>query len=433
MTDTTPHDGNTSPLETMDPSVPHPPRRRRGRRAALVGVGSLAVIGLGTAALAGRDWSGGSAGPTTAKPGPTVAITRTDLSVSLRLDGALAYAGAAVVYAPGRTQDPRSGGKDGTDGKDGTNDRDGKGEKDGKGNADPPDTPTGPGTLTALPIPGKQVQRGDPLYAVDGAPIPLLYGDAPLWRPLHAGMSDGADVRLLESNLSALGFAGPLRVDDRFTDGTAEAIKRWQKALHLPETGRILPSDVSIQPDAVRVGAVKAALGAPAQGEIAAVTSTRRVVTVELPVDRQTLVHDGVKVTVVLPGDRSTDGTVSKVGTVLSAKPEDKDGGGGGGRGGSTDPKLPIEIALDRPQDAGVLDGAPVTVRITTETRPQVLAVPVNALVALPDGAGYGLELVGADGVLRTVPIRTGLYAGDRVEVSGEGLAAGTKVRVPVS
>lgn len=281
---------------------------------------------------------------------------------------------------------------------------------------------------------GQAVKRGEPMYHVDGRPVPLFYGDAPLWRNLAEGVANGKDVRLLELNLAALGHGASLKVDDRFTEGTTTAIKRWQKASGVPQTGRVSPADVSVQPDAVRVTAVKATLGAPAQGEIASVSGQRRVVTVKLPVDRQTLVKQGVPVTVVLPGDKSTPGTVARIGTVVS--PDGGDGGGpGGGKGGgggSTGPTLPVEITLDRPEDVGALDGAPVTVRVVSETRKDVLSLPVNALLALAEG-GYGVEVVDPSGFRHVVAVRTGLFANNRVEVTGDGLAPGTKVRVPAS
>jgi multidrug efflux system membrane fusion protein len=53
--------------------------------------------------------------------------------------------------------------------------------------------------------------------------------------------------------------------------------------------------------------------------------------------------------------------------------------------------------------------------------------VPVNALVARR-GGGYGVELAAGR---RIVPVRTGLFAGGYVEVSGSGIRAGTRVVVP--
>ena len=77
----------------------------------------------------------------------------------------------------------------------------------------------------------------------------------------------------------------------------------------------------------------------------------------------------------------------------------------------------------------GSLDGAPVTVSVTRETRENVLTVPVDALLALAEG-GYGVELVTGDGASRLVGVETGLFADGRVEVTGE-IAEGDEVLVP--
>ena len=58
-----------------------------------------------------------------------------------------------------------------------------------------------------------------------------------------------------------------------------------------------------------------------------------------------------------------------------------------------------------------------------------MLTVPVAALVALAEG-GYGVEVV--DGRrTRYVAVETGLFAGGRVEVTGDGLAEGMTVGMP--
>jgi hypothetical protein len=55
--------------------------------------------------------------------------------------------------------------------------------------------------------------------------------------------------------------------------------------------------------------------------------------------------------------------------------------------------------------------------------------VPVSALLAL-SGGGYGLELVTATGGHRLVGVTAGIFAGGLVQVSGAGLAPGSKVVV---
>jgi hypothetical protein len=43
-----------------------------------------------------------------------------------------------------------------------------------------------------LPAPGQVVERGQAAYEVDTAPVPLMYGTRPAWRPLGLGMTSGA-------------------------------------------------------------------------------------------------------------------------------------------------------------------------------------------------------------------------------------------------
>jgi hypothetical protein len=73
-------------------------------------------------------------------------------------------------------------------------------------------------------------------------------------------------------------------------------------------------------------------------------------------------------------------------------------------------------------------------VSITTATVRGVLAVPVNALIALA-GGGYAVEEVASAGVRKLVAVSVGLFddAAGMVQVSGSGLAAGQRVVVPAS
>jgi hypothetical protein len=80
---------------------------------------------------------------------------------------------------------------------------------------------------------------------------------------------------------------------------------------------------------------------------------------------------------------------------------------------------------MDDPKAGGSLDQAPVTVRLVSEQRKGVLTVPVSALLALKEG-GYGVQ-VGT----RIVPVKLGMFADGRVEITGSGITAGTKVGVP--
>ena len=281
------------------------------------------------------------------------------------------------------------------------------------------------GTITALPAEGAVVTRGKALYRVDGKPVPLLYGRLPAWRALSAGVDDGPDVRQLEQNLVALGYDPDrvITVDDHFSWATRAAVRRLQEVLGLEETGAFRPGDAVWQPGPVRVGELKAGVGDAAGpgSPVLEVTSTSRQVTIDLDASRQPYVRVGDRVDLELPGGRITTGRVVEVGKVATAPQGDG--------AEEADPTVEVVVALDQPKATGSLDQAPVDAAITTEVRKGVLAVPVNALLALAEG-GYAVE-VERQGRRELVGVTTGLFADGQVEVAGGGLRAGDRVVVP--
>jgi hypothetical protein len=68
------------------------------------------------------------------------------------------------------------------------------------------------GIVTMLPAPGQVIRNGQVLYRVDGAPVVLLYGDAPAYRTLAEGAT-GTDVAQLNHDLVALGYVDRADVD----------------------------------------------------------------------------------------------------------------------------------------------------------------------------------------------------------------------------
>jgi multidrug efflux pump subunit AcrA (membrane-fusion protein) len=275
----------------------------------------------------------------------------------------------------------------------------------------------GAGVYTALPAAGQTVSRGQALYAVSGRPIPLLYGGTPLARQLTPGVG-GDDVKELEQNLIALGYGPGLTADGSFTEADATAVKRWQAALGVPRTGVVNPGEAVFLAGALRISQVRVLAGSLAQTgqEIIDGTSPDHVVTVAAR--QQTLVQVGAGVTVSLPSNTSVAGTITDVGTVATTS----------GNGAQQTTTIPVTIALADDAAAGKLDGATVSVSITRASRPNVLAVPVTALLALSSG-GYAVET--ADGRHRRIPVQTGIFSNGLVEVSGPGLVGGLKVLAP--
>jgi multidrug efflux pump subunit AcrA (membrane-fusion protein) len=286
-------------------------------------------------------------------------------------------------------------------------------------------TATNPGMIyTAVPGLGQVITQGQQVYATDGRQVPLFYGTVTPWRAFALGMSDGADVGELTQNLIALGYGSGLTQSNHFSQATADAVKRWQAALGVEQTGAIRMNEVVFAPGPIRVSAVHATVGGAASGgPILDATSTNRIVTVQLSVSQEYLVHSGDAVSIVLPdGKTTTGGHVRDISTVATAP--------SGSNNGST-PTVAVTITLDDPGSSGRLDQAPVNVNITDQSVHGVLAVPINALLTLSEG-GDAVEVVDG-GTRHLVAVQTGLFSSTMVEISGQGITEGTVVEVPSS
>jgi hypothetical protein len=360
--------------------------RRRPLRIALALLASLGLTAVAVAAATGAF--GGSDSESTGSdaasgPAKTATVQRTDLTRSDTLDGTLGYGDATPVQAAGQ------------------------------------------GVLTWLPSAGDTVKRGQALYRLNEQEVPLLYGATPLYRTLDVD-AEGRDVQVLEKNLAALGYTG-FTVDDTYTEGTADAVRDWQEDLGRKETGTVGAGDAVVAPGARRVAEVQGILGGSAGGTVLSWTGTVRTVNVELDVKDEDLVSgDGTKATVKLPDGRTVEAEVTEVGTAVTAAAAT---GGGQSSGAASDPTVPVTLTVNDQQKLGRYQSAPVDVDFKAETRENVLAVPVEALVALREG-GYAVERVTAAGS-EYLAVHTGLFAGGMVEISGAGITEGLKVGVP--
>jgi peptidoglycan hydrolase-like protein with peptidoglycan-binding domain len=275
------------------------------------------------------------------------------------------------------------------------------------------------GTLTWMASGGAKVKRDGKLYAVDGTPVRLWYGTEPMYRKLKNG-DTGTDVEQLKQNLIALGYGTGLAADDEFTDGTTKGVKRWQKDHGLKETGEIGPEAIAFAAGPVRVARAHAAVGdrtGPGQ-QVLTCTSSHRVVRFKVKVSEAALAKPDTKVEVQLP-DGTTSGTIASVGAIARTgdSPDDKT------------PRIDVTVTFDDPEKVSGIDKAPATVKLTGQTRKNVLSVPVGALLALKDGS-FGVQVVDGDHV-REVKVTLGMFAQGRVEITGNGLKAGMRVGVP--
>jgi hypothetical protein len=125
------------------------------------------------------------------------------------------------------------------------------------------------GTFTWLPAVGAVIGRGGTLYRLNNLPVALMYGSVPAYRTLKSGVSDGPDVAELNQNLIELGYdpSGAITDEKHFGEATAAAVRRWQKAQGLSETGEVELGRVVFAPGARRVTSVHVSVGQDPPGE----------------------------------------------------------------------------------------------------------------------------------------------------------------------
>lgn len=271
------------------------------------------------------------------------------------------------------------------------------------------------GTLTSLPAPGTVINAGDTVVTVDGAPVVVLSGPTPMWRALGPGVDDGADVLQLEFALAALGYAEDhdLTVDDEWTSATTRAVEAFQEDHGQDDDGTVDLGEIVWIDGPVRVDSVGGTVGQPAAEAAIEITAPEPSVDVAAGVADADLLPLGGTVDVELPSGTVVTGTVTSVGVTETSE-----------TGEST---VPIEITLDSAED--LADGLPVDVTAKIVSAEGVVAVPVEAVLALAEG-GYAVEVGLADGTTRLVGVELGVFADGYVEVTGE-VAAGDQVVVP--
>jgi hypothetical protein len=305
-------------------------------------------------------------------------------------------------------------------------------------------------TYTYLPNVGDVIRENRPVYSLSNQPVPLLYGAVAAYRAFSVGMSDGPDVGELTHDLIALGYGAGLTQTNNYSSSTATAVERWQRAVGLPSTGEILLGGVVFEPGPIRVTSVTPSVGQSVGGGVGGgtvltATGTTPIVTVDLDVTQEYLVKPGDAVSIVLPNGTSTvGGRIETVGNVATCAGGGGIGTGSGGPGGggsspcsstgsgsNSTPTVTVTVTLDSRPRLATLDQAPVNVNITTQRVSNVLAAPVNALLALA-GGGFGVDVVTGH-TSHLVGVSTGLYDNTFVQVSGSGITAGTRVEVPSS
>ncbi|MGW2211916.1 peptidoglycan-binding protein [Streptomyces sp. NPDC001781] len=436
--------GDTMALRVTVQDEGDPRRPRAGRRKKKALYLAVVAVLLAGGTGAGLLWAGRGGTGSEPESGPKVrqiAVVRTDLSGSREMQGMLGYDSTRTIRSAGE------------------------------------------GRVTWLPDRGATVERGRPLYRVDERPAVIFYGSTPLYRRLDTLGSVGRDIRVVADNLRALGYdigaqpapgtvvrqqapadapapvttgtghgettppagsspspdggagqgtaasqggspsPGPSQSavqegDGVLTSSLMSAIKRWQKDVGMAQTGILGFSDVVVTKSAVRVSDVLAQPGDEAPGDLMTVTATTKSVTVPVESLDMGSIKSGQRVTVVLPDRTTIPGRVAAISTIVQGRQ-----GGQGESGGAGQTKTDVTVSLDDPHSARSIDSAPVQARFQGESKENVLAVPVGALLALREG-GYAVRFSGG----RLVPVDTGMFAQGLVEISGQGVSEGMKV-----
>lgn len=375
---TTEREVDSGPAAASDGPAHHASRGSARSWLWLVIVLALAAVAVGAATALGSDPE--TVAAEEAAPRSTAVVQRRDIVTTTSLSGTLTYADARSVRA-------------------------------GAG-----------GVVTWLPDVGATVEPGQPLFSVDGKPVVLLPGDLPMWRDLSVRSEDGPDVAVLEQAMIELGITdeSSLTVDEDFTSVTAAAVRDLRELVGLPEGESMTVGEVVYLSGAVRVAGADLAVGERVQAGTAVLTVTapERVVTVDLDAGDQGVIAEGETVEVELPDGSGVQGTVTYVAPVAEARTSS-------GQGATTRYVIPVEITLAGGGEA--FDEAPVDITVTSEIATGVLAVPVEALLALAEG-GYALEVMQPTGSTTLVAVTIGEFSHGWVAVAGENITEGLEV-----
>ena len=429
--------------ELAIPSPPELPERSSGRKWK-VATAAAVIVTAGAVAVAVIDpfksapaATGHGIGPTELAP-----VTEQSLSSQTQVNATLGYARSYSVVVPGSGSSAGSSssgsiGATGSTGSTGSSSQGSAGSSGSGGGSG--------GTFTTLPGVGKVVYQGQRLYSIDGSPVVLLYGSIPAYRSVSAGMT-GTDVRSLNADLVALGYATSAELDPHssyFSAATVTALEKLQAKLGVTQTGSLTLGQAVFLPTPARITSVATTVGAPAQPgtQVLQASSNRRLVTAQVDATLQPDVKAGDTVSITLPNNQTTPGVVSSVGTVATNPNSSSSGSSSSGSssssssssGGSGTATIQVNIKPTHPSATGDLTSAPAQVTITTATVRHALVVQVDALLAMTSGDGYAVEVAGANGARHLVPVSLGLFddADGLVQVTSPHLSAGQEVVVP--
>jgi hypothetical protein len=202
-------------------------------------------------------------------------------------------------------------------------------------------------------------------------------------------------------------------VDEEFDADTSAAIKAWQEAQGVDETGTVGMSAVVFSAGERRVSAHLASVGGRSEGEVLGLTGVNQIVALDVAADDVERFAVGDESSVELPDGTLVDGVVWSIAQVATA----------GADGGDATVEVIVALTTQTPE----LDAAPVDVVVTTTIASGVLTVPFRALLALSEG-GYAVEKVTTTGT-QLVGVELGASGDGVIEITGD-VAEGDEVVV---
>jgi len=239
------------------------------------------------------------------------------------------------------------------------------------------------GVVTSI-SPG-EVDSGDVVYVVGRTPVRVVESERPFWRNLEKDL-EGDDVAVLQELLIAQGFLEG-EADGDFGAGTERAVKAWQKAQGLPQTGTLMVGElvgVASLPTVVTLGETITVGSRVGGGEDAVLAPTG---------EREFVLVVTVEQARLIPAEASVEVTFDDqtwTGVIAGSRVDET---------GST------EFELTAPdggpvcgQDCGVLPGdEQVTLRSEVVITPRVegASVPAAAVRTRADGTAYLVTVSG--------------------------------------
>ena len=221
--------------------------------------------------------------------------------------------------------------------------------------------------------------------------------DADVARPRTRPSTDGKDVLQLEYALAALGYAEThdVTVDEDWTAATTDAVEAFQEDHGQDDDGTIQLGEIVWIDGAARIDSVGGVLGQHAAGRPDRAHRRRPRPSTST----------------------STSRTPTSCPRARPCRSSCRPASGSTARSPRSGRPRPPRTARRRsrstspwPAATSIPDGMPVTVVITTVAAEGVLAVPVEAVLALAEG-GYALEVADGGGATHLVGVELGVFA----------------------